>query len=71
LGCCLALFYSRVRETMEGEVWFTERKFVKKAKGMAPGKVLITQGKPKYLRADRSFFEKLRRDGDPLIHGDD
>ncbi len=70
LGCCLALFYSKVRETMEGEVWFTERKFVKKTKGLAPGKVLITQGKPKYLRADRSFFEKLRRDGDPLTQGD-
>lgn len=69
LGCCLALFYSKAREAMEGEVWFAERKFVKKAKGMAPGKVLLSQGKPKYLRADRSFFEKLRRDGEDGTHG--
>lgn len=70
LGCCLALFYSKAREAMEGEVWFTERKFVRKKKGLPPGKVLLTQGKPKYLRADRSFFSKLRRDGDPLTQGE-
>ncbi len=65
LGCCLALFYSKARTAMEGEVWFTERKFVRKKKGMPPGMVLVTQGKPKFVRADPSFFSRLtREDGD-------
>lgn len=62
LGCCLALFYSKARNGMEGEVWFSERKFVQKKKGMPPGMVLLTQGKPKYIRADQSFFAKLQRE---------
>ena len=62
LGCCLALYYSKARNGMEGEVWFSERKFVQKKKGMPPGMVLLTQGKPKYIRADQSFFAKLSRE---------
>ena len=62
LGCCLALYYSKARTGMEGEVWFSERKFVQKKKGMPPGMVLLTQGKPKYIRADQSFFAKLQRE---------
>jgi len=59
LGCALALFYSKAKKGMQGEVWYTERKFILKKKGMAPGKVLITKGKTKYLRCDESFLEKL------------
>ncbi len=62
LGCCLALFYSKARAAMTGEVWFTERKFVRKKKGMPPGMVLITQGKSKFIRTDASFFAKLERE---------
>lgn len=62
LGCCLALFYSKARAAMEGEVWFTERKFVRKKKGMPPGMVLVTQGKSKFIRADLSFFSRLTRE---------
>jgi len=62
LGCCLALFYSKARDSMEGEVWYTERKFVRKKKGMPPGMVLVTQGKSKYLQSDTSFFSKLTRE---------
>jgi len=61
LGCALALFYSKARKGMSGEVWYTERKNISKKKGMAPGKVLITKAKSKYLRADETFLEKLEK----------
>ena len=49
LGCALALMYSKAKKSMSGEVWFTERKFVRKKKGLPLGTVLITRGKSKFI----------------------
>lgn len=62
LACSLALFYSHARKGGEGEVWFAERKFVTKKKGMAPGMVLITRGKCRHIRLERDFFESLKKE---------
>ncbi len=61
-GAALALFYSKARTVMEGEVWYCERKFVTKKKGMSPGKVLITQGKSIYLRGGENYLKQLKKE---------
>lgn len=48
-GCLLALFYSKAKKGMSGEVWYTERKNVMKKKGLPVGKVIIKNAKVKYI----------------------
>jgi len=58
-GASLAIHYSKAKKGMEGEVWYTERKNIRKKKGMAPGKVLITRGKSIYVIVNHGFLDKL------------
>ncbi len=63
LGCSLALMYSKAKKAMAGEVWYCERKFVRKKKGLPQGTVLITRGKSKYIETSvenlKKYFDKM------------
>jgi len=61
-GCVLALMYSKAKKGMTGEVWYTQRKNVMKKKGMASGKVIIKNGKSKYI-TDGALSEKVKKLG--------
>ncbi len=56
----LALLYSDLKKSGRGEVIYTRRKWVKKAKGQAPGAVLITQEKSLQISLDRVRLESLK-----------
>ena len=59
----LALVQSGLADGAREEVVWTRVKHVRKAKGMAPGKVLVGQEKVLYLETDRAAIAGLRRDG--------
>jgi len=59
-GCVLALIYSKAKKGMSGEVWYTERKNLTKKKGMASGKVILKNGRSKYIR-DGKLSEKVKK----------
>lgn len=56
----LALLYSDLKKSGKGEVIFTKRKWVKKAKGQAPGAVIVTQEKSIHVNLDRKRLEALK-----------
>lgn len=56
----LALLYSDLRKSGKGEVIYTRRKWVKKAKGQAPGAVLVTQERSLHITLDRSRLTALK-----------
>ncbi len=56
----LALFYSDLKKSGKGDVIYTRRKWVKKAKGQAPGAVLVTQEKSLYVQLDKERLAALR-----------
>ncbi|MBX3319658.1 MAG: NFACT family protein [Nitrospira sp.] len=56
----LALLYSDLKKSGKGEVIYTRRKWVKKAKGQAPGAVIVTQEKTVHLTLDRVRLEALK-----------
>ena len=56
----LALLYSDLKKSGKGEVIYTRRKWVKKAKGQAPGAVLVTQEKSLHISLDKQRLEALR-----------
>jgi predicted ribosome quality control (RQC) complex YloA/Tae2 family protein len=61
----LALLYSDLKKSGRGEVIYTRRKWVKKAKGQAPGAVIVTQEKSIHVSLDRARLEALKtRSGD-------
>ena len=55
----LALLYSDFKKSGKGEVIYTKRKWVKKAKGQAPGAVLVTQEKSLHMKLDKQRLEAL------------
>lgn len=57
----LALLYSDLKKNGKGDVIYTRRKWVKKAKGQAPGAVVVTQEKSLYVSLDKNRLEVLRR----------
>jgi len=59
-GCVLALIYSKAKKDMSGEVWYTGRKNLTKKKGMASGKVIMKNGRSKYIR-DGKLSEKVKK----------
>lgn len=59
-GCVLALMYSKAKKDMSGEVWYTQRKNLTKKKGMAAGKVMVKNGKSKYIRNGK-LPDKVRK----------
>lgn len=59
----LALLYSDLKKSGKGEVVYTRRKWVKKAKGQAPGAVTITQEKSLYISLDKARLDALKTRG--------
>jgi len=62
LGGQVALVQSGLADGAREEVGWTRVKHVRKAKGMAPGKVLVGQEKVLYLETNRQLLSRLRRD---------
>ncbi len=62
VGCMLAVNYSKAKKGGEGEVWYSERKFIRKSKGMAHGAVLITRGKSRYVVFDQKIMDTLNKE---------
>ncbi len=56
----LALLYSDLKKSGKGEVIYSRRKWVKKAKGQAPGAVIVTQEKSLHMTLDRTRLEALK-----------
>jgi len=56
----LALLYSDLKKSGKGEVIYTRRKWVKKAKGQAPGAVLVTQEQSIYVNLDKTRLDALK-----------
>ncbi|MFO0701983.1 MAG: NFACT family protein [Nitrospira sp.] len=56
----LALLYSDLKKSGKGDVIYTRRKWVKKAKGQAPGTVIVTQEKSLYVSLDKSRLEAIK-----------
>ncbi len=59
----LALLYSDLKKSGKGDVIYTRRKWVKKAKGQALGAVVVTQDKSLYVSLEKDRLEALRRRG--------
>ena len=57
----LALLYSDLKKSGKGEVIYTKRKWVKKAKGQAPGAVQVTQEQSLYVHLDRTRLQALKQ----------
>ena len=56
----LALVYSDLKKSGKGDVVYTRRKWVKKAKGQAAGAVIVTQEKTIYVKLDAQRLEALK-----------
>jgi predicted ribosome quality control (RQC) complex YloA/Tae2 family protein len=56
----LALLYSDLKKSGKGEVIYTKRKWVKKAKGQAPGAVTVTQEKSLHVNLEKKRLDALR-----------
>jgi predicted ribosome quality control (RQC) complex YloA/Tae2 family protein len=56
----LALLYSDLKKSGKGEVIYTRRKWVKKAKGQTPGAVLVTQEKSLHISLDKTRLGALK-----------
>jgi predicted ribosome quality control (RQC) complex YloA/Tae2 family protein len=56
----LALLYSDFKKSGKGDVIYTRRKYVRKAKGRPPGTVTVTQEKAIFLQLDRGRLDRLK-----------
>ncbi len=56
----LALLYSDLKRSGKGEVIYTRKKWVKKAKGQPQGAVIVTQEKSLFVTLDRVRLEALK-----------
>lgn len=56
----LALLYSDLKKSGKGDVIYTRRKWVKKAKGQAPGAVTVTQEKSLHVNLDKKRLDALK-----------
>jgi predicted ribosome quality control (RQC) complex YloA/Tae2 family protein len=56
----LALLYSDLKKSGKGDVIYARRKWVKKAKGQAPGAVTVTQDKSIHVRLDKTRLDALK-----------
>jgi predicted ribosome quality control (RQC) complex YloA/Tae2 family protein len=61
----LALHYSDLKKSGKGDVTYTRRKWVRKAKGQAPGAVMVTQEKTIHLTIDSKRLTALKERSDP------
>jgi predicted ribosome quality control (RQC) complex YloA/Tae2 family protein len=56
----LALLYSDLKKSGKGDVIYTRRKWVKKAKGQAPGAVVVTQEKSLHVSLEKNRLAALK-----------
>jgi predicted ribosome quality control (RQC) complex YloA/Tae2 family protein len=56
----LALLYSDLKKSGQGEVIYTKRKWVRKAKSRPPGSVLVEQEHTLHTRLDQERLERLK-----------
>jgi predicted ribosome quality control (RQC) complex YloA/Tae2 family protein len=56
----LALLYSDLKKSGKGDVIYTRRKWVKKAKGQAPGAVIVTQEKSLHMSLEKNRLDALK-----------
>ncbi len=56
----LALLYSDLKKSGKGDVIYTRKKWVKKAKGQAAGSVIVAQEKSAHVQLDRARLERLK-----------
>jgi predicted ribosome quality control (RQC) complex YloA/Tae2 family protein len=56
----LALIYSDLKKSGKGDVIYTRRKWVKKAKGQAPGAVIVTQEKSLHVSLEKKRLDALK-----------
>ncbi len=56
----LALLYSDLKKSGKGDIIYTRRKWVKKAKGQAPGAVIVTQEKSLHVSLERKRLDALK-----------
>ncbi|HSL04102.1 MAG TPA: NFACT family protein [Nitrospiraceae bacterium] len=56
----LALLYSDLKKSGKGDVIYTRRKWVKKAKGQAPGSVIVTQEKSVRVSLEKNRLDALK-----------
>ncbi|MGH7256212.1 MAG: NFACT RNA binding domain-containing protein, partial [Nitrospirales bacterium] len=59
----LAIQYSDFRKSGKGEVLYTRRKWVRKAKGQPPGTVTVTQEKTLFVQLERTRLARLKTSG--------
>lgn len=59
----LALLYSDLKKSGKGDVIYTRRKWVKKAKGQAQGAIVVTQDKSLHVSLDKNRLEALKSRG--------
>jgi predicted ribosome quality control (RQC) complex YloA/Tae2 family protein len=57
----LAVLYSDLKKAGKGDVIYTRRKWVRKAKGATPGSVIVTQEKTLFIRLDKSRLDALKQ----------
>ena len=56
----LALLYSDLKKSGKGDIIYTRRKWVKKAKGQAPGAVVVTQEKSLHVSLEKKRLDALK-----------
>lgn len=56
----LALLYSDLKKSGKGDVIYTRRKWVKKAKGQTPGSVTVTQEKALHVSLDKKRLDAIK-----------
>ena len=56
----LALLYSDLKKSGKGEVIYTRRKWVKAAKGQAPGAVVVTHEQSIHIQLDSRRLDAIR-----------
>ena len=62
----LALLYSDLKKSGKGDVIYTRRKWVKKAKGQAPGAVTVSQEKSVFVALDKTRLARLKERSDAI-----
>ena len=56
----LAVLYSDFKKSGKGEVIYTRKKWVRKAKGRAAGTVTVTQERTIFLQLDKGRLDRLK-----------
>ena len=57
----LALLYSDLKKSGKGEVIYTRRKWVRKAKGQAPGAVVVSREQSLLMSLDKTRLASLKK----------